>query len=268
MTLKTMIAVIASMAALGVCAIPVTRENLAKVLLENYMANDDVTDGFPVETFDGNFSCFATNGVIPRSEIVSNLCDIACDYCSSEMLTNTRHRAVLNMALSSIEEFCLPDASNAVEYVFSNAVDMTAYHAASPYVRLHGLGHDAFETYHSAMLSTNAISTKKARCLVNAVYNRCLADDSNSSIATTNRLSWLCLEAARLGVIEFADPHFCGIWSGYATSSNRFAYIEGRLALPGNAGNTYLLNIRNQLLALPPGTMQMLPTNQFYNVED
>ena len=29
-----------------------------------------------------------------------------------------------------------------------------------------------------------------------------------------------------------------------------------------------IMRIRNQLLALPPGTMQMLPTNQFYNVED
>ena len=37
--------------------------------------------------------------------------------------------------------------------------------------------------------------------------------------------------------------------------------------MPAHSSN-YFNNVRNELLALPPGTMQMLPTNQFYNVED
>jgi hypothetical protein len=37
--------------------------------------------------------------------------------------------------------------------------------------------------------------------------------------------------------------------------------------MPSKASN-YFANARAELLALPPGTMQMLPTNQFYNVED
>ena len=41
-------------------------------------------------------------------------------------------------------------------------------------------------------------------------------------------------------------------------------YIEG---MPSAVSNEFA-HERAELLALPPGTMQMLPTNQFYNVED
>ena len=65
------------------------------------------------------------------------------------------------------------------------------------------------------------------------------------------------------------DVHACDLWPMYATSSNRLDYINMHLAddVPSKVSN-YFANARSELLALPPGTMQMLPTNQFYNVED
>ncbi len=65
------------------------------------------------------------------------------------------------------------------------------------------------------------------------------------------------------------DVHARDLWPMYATSSNRLDYINMHLAddMPSKVSN-YFANARSELLALPPGTMQMLPTNQFYNVED
>ena len=59
-------------------------------------------------------------------------------------------------------------------------------------------------------------------------------------------------------------------WPGYATSSNRLASVNQCFAEGGCSDiiSNEVIKVRNELLALPPSTMQMLPTNQFYNVED
>ena len=59
------------------------------------------------------------------------------------------------------------------------------------------------------------------------------------------------------------------MFPGYSTSSNRYEHIVSRIptATSLNMSNE-LFAVKSELLALPPGTMQLLSTNQFYNVED
>ena len=65
------------------------------------------------------------------------------------------------------------------------------------------------------------------------------------------------------------DWNACALWPGYSTSSNRLEYINVHFAEGVTpAVSNEFDKVRNELLALPAGTMQMLPTNQFYNVED
>ena len=91
------------------------------------------------------------------------------------------------------------------------------------------------------------------------------------SSAVTNRYIWFSLNALQKdpwGALSNTTLLDC--WPAYATSSNRLESVNLCIAEGGCSDiiSNDVIKVRSELLALPPGTMQMLPTNQFYNVED
>ena len=101
----------------------------------------------------------------------------------------------------------------------------------------------------------------------NYVFNPCCVVNNGPEA----RFQLYCLPSdypAQNIVWSCTNPHVgfpCG-----KTGSNRLVALNLCLEQGGMSPSSTneVLRIRNQLLALPPGTMQMLPTNQFYNVED
>ena len=88
----------------------------------------------------------------------------------------------------------------------------------------------------------------------------------NSRISTsveTNRVVSIALTCLGRHVAwKESDCEVCYLWSAYATSSNRYVAAQrARAADPPCVSSNYLARVIAELEALPPGTMQMLPTN-------
>ena len=88
----------------------------------------------------------------------------------------------------------------------------------------------------------------------------------NSRISTsveTNRVVSIALTCLGRHVAwKESDCEVCYLWPAYATSSNRYVAAQlARAADPPCASSNYLARVIAELEALPPGTMQMLPTN-------
>ena len=80
----------------------------------------------------------------------------------------------------------------------------------------------------------------------------------------TNQMALLGLKVIsdHLPCWRQADKCISTWWPAYATSSNRYVAAQlARQADPPCASSNYLARVIAELEALPPGTMQMLPTN-------
>jgi len=150
-----------------------------------------------------------------------------------------------------------------INYAFDNVVTENAFDEAFALARLKGLGHAAFELYDSKR------SSRRVEDLALAV--RHFTINRNISESVTNRTVRFFLNIADGGRWETSLPDsvLCKMFPGYSTSSNRYEHIVSRIptATSLNMSNE-LFAVKSELLALPPGTMQLLSTNQFYNVED
>ena len=150
-----------------------------------------------------------------------------------------------------------------LDYAFINAVSENVFSEAAAIVRLRGFSHSAF-VFYGEMLGD-----RRAEDLALAIRHYVLKAPVDESV--TNRTVRYFLDLADTGRWQtiLPDKTLCKMFQGYSTSSNRYEHIVSRIptATSLNMSN-YLFSVRSELLALPPGTMQMLPTNQFYNVED
>ena len=182
-----------------------------------------------------------------------------------------RNKLILDKSLSMMPIFCGTNAAPAIEYVIDRQNPLVSGYAFKEYATMLGFGHDAFSRYEAAIFkpsSTNQYVMADAYGVFCNVF-----DNAPRSNAETNRLVGLLVNASARYCGWMTDWELderkCKYWTGYATSSNRLEHINSALlnAMPAHSSN-YFNNVRNELLALPPGTMQMLPTNQFYNVED
>jgi len=182
-----------------------------------------------------------------------------------------RNKLILDKSLSMMPVFCGTNALPAIEYVIDRQNPLVSVSAFSEYATVLGFGHDAFCRYTQKLSGPNSMATGKVWTSFYRI--REVFEKAPRSVAETNRIVSLLLHMSNEYQYEWSawkfDWNACALWPGYSTSSNRLEYInvhfgEG-VALPVSNEFAY---VRSQLFALPPGTMQMLPTNQFYNVED
>ena len=182
-----------------------------------------------------------------------------------------RNKLILDKSLSMMPVFCGTNAIPAIESAIERHNPLVAASAYEQYANVLGFGHEAFCKYAAAMPKPSQTNKFEMWSAYYAIRNT--FDKAPRSCAETNRIISLLLAVAdeyRDGWSAWGfDGQKCQLWPEYVTSSNRIEYIN--LSFVGDmprAASNYFANARSELLALPPGTMQMLPTNQFYNVED
>ena len=182
-----------------------------------------------------------------------------------------RNSLVFSKSLSMMPIFCGTNAVPAIEYVIDRQNPLVSRRAFGEYATILGFGHDAFGRYTEKLSAPNIMEHSDLRT---AYYRiREVFDKMPRTSVETNRLVNLLMHVSDEFQDEWSGWYFdreaCELWCGYATSSNRLEHINMHFVegLPSKVSN-YFARTRSELLALHPDTMQMLPTNQFYNVGD
>ena len=212
-----------------------------------------------------NYMGWTTNQAVDSlMVVVSNLVGSANTYsnnhlrvCTTEVALNCLERHGSATQIQAIEPF-LVTSSNDIDHLLAICI-----------VDRNGLGHSAFANYRRIL--DNNIPEANASSLMCAIARKMEFGTEAPSVSVTNRYVWLSLsDMARHPWGAVCDTTLFDCWPAYLTSSNRLVALNMCLEQGGMSPSSTneVLRIRNQLLALPPGTMQMLPTNQFYNVED
>ena len=206
--------------------------------------------------------CTTNQAVESLMVVVSNL---ICTVHSNSFLRKCTVRASLT---------CLGRHANATQIQAVAPLLLTceramAYPLADCVVDFWGLRHAAFEDYKQ--LIDGDIPELNASALVGTIGRKIAFGGERPTASVTNRYTWLALrdiEKHPWGSV--CDTMLFKCWPAYLTSSNRLVALNLCLEQGGMSPSSTneVLRIRNQLLELPPGTMQMLPTNQFYNIED
>ena len=182
---------------------------------------------------------------------------------------NRRNAVAYRGAVEALARHGVTNAIPALEYAFLNSARESVVDEAFAIVDLSGTGHDAFGQYGRLLSEATVPGSRKVGPLSLAVSHSVC--DKQCSVQVTNRVVRFFLDVASAGCGGeiVADKTICSFWGEYAFSSNRYCHITSNLASCENLMKTnYLHSIKLQLESLPLGTMQMLPTNQFYNVED
>lgn len=226
------------------------QQTIAKV--EAMVAEEGWTTGQVVEAL----SYIVTNGV-PTS--------------TNQWTGTRRDRIVFGKSLMMLPIIGGTNALPAIEYVIDRQNPLVSVSAFSEYAAILGFGHDAFCRYTQKLSGPNSMSTGKVWTSFYRI--REVFEKAPRSVAETNRIVSLLLHMSNEYQYEWSawkfDWNACALWPGYSTSSNRLEYINVHFAEGvTSAVSNEFGKVSNELLALPPGTMQMLPTNQFYNVED
>ena len=186
---------------------------------------------------------------------------------------NTHSNAFLQVSTAEVAINCLARHANAaqiqaVEPLLVNCDRDIAYSLSECVVDFRGLSHSAFSRYKQ-ISDGFCHSSDNSGVLCGTIARKMMA--GNCSPAVTNRFIWFSLNALQKDPWgSLFNTMLIDCWPGYATSSNRLASVNQCFAEGGCSDiiSNEVIKVRNELLALPPGTMQMLPTNQFYNVED
>ena len=195
---------------------------------------------------------------------VSNRCTDQSFFAASRRNATTYRGAVEALARHGVT-----NAIPALEYAFINSAGQSVADEAFAIVGLSGTGHDAFGRYGQLLSRATVSGSSKVGYLSLAVSH--FVCDKQHPVQVTNRVVRFFLDVASAGCGGeiVADKALCSFWGEYAFSSNRYCLVTSNLASCENFMKTnYLHAVKMQLESLPPGTMQMLPTNQFYNVED
>ncbi len=195
---------------------------------------------------------------------VSNRCTDQAFFAASR-----RNATAYRGAVEALARHCVTNALPALEYAFLNSVRQGVADEAFAIVDLSGTGHDAFGRYGRLLTEAAGSGSSKVGYLSLAVSHSVC--DKQCPVQVTNRVVRFFLDVASVGCGGeiVADKTLCAFWGGYASSSNRYCHVMSNLAACESQMKTnYLHSVKLQLESLPPGTMQMLSTNQFYNAED
>ena len=183
--------------------------------------------------------------------------------------TNRSNRASYRGAVGAVGRHCGMSALPTLEYAFVNSVGVNAIDEALEIVRLRGTSHDAFARYAQLVSESDRPGLDRAGDLALAV-SKCVCDATLPAVVTNRAVGFFLDIAGSVNGCEIvADQTLCSLWQAYTTSSNRYIHVvDGIGRVSNSAVSNCLLNVKSSMEALPPGSMQMLPTNQFYNVED
>ena len=196
--------------------------------------------------------------------VVSNL------VCSVDSHSNNFLRiCTAEVALNCLERHGSSEQIQSIEPLIVTSDKRSASLLAECLVNREGLDHSAFASYKR--LIDSDIPEVNAIRLLGTIGSKMAFGQERPSAAVTNRYAWLSLSAiAKHPWGAVCDTTLFKCWPEYVTSSNRLESLNLCLEQGGmsDVSSNAIIRIRNELLALPPGTMQMLPTNQFYNVED
>jgi len=196
--------------------------------------------------------------------VISNL------ICSANEYSNNFHRiCTAEVALNCLERHGSLDQIQVIEPLIVSSDIRSASMLAECMVNRKGLGHSAFADYKR--LIDSDIPERNAIRLLGTIGSKMAFGGERPSAAVTNRFTWLSLsDIGKHPWGAVCNTMLFKCWPAYLTSSNRLEALNLCMDQGGlsDVSSNAIMRIRNQLLALPPGTMQMLPTNQFYNVED
>lgn len=270
--MKTMLAIF--FACVGASLHGVMSEAEARAALFDAVGTcvDDIDQG--VETNLNADAAIKYSGIMMaagwnRERLLCELRFIATNRCDDiQYLSNSRNVAVFNNALMDLVRSEGSNSLQTVEFAFRNCAENAAYYAMDGYVDVAGLSRDAFETY-SLMVRDESLSPFRIESLFRSIMRNVRRQGLNDK--RSRRIIWLSFLVQKRGghlrnVSDFSLKHF---WPEYATSSNRVVDAGSAIEEESDVVVTnYFTNVRNFLLSLPPSTMQMLSTNQFYNVED
>ena len=191
----------------------------------------------------------------------------------SNLVGSVHSNRFLQACTAEVAINCLARHANAaqiqaVEPLLVNCDRDIAYSLSECVVDFRGLSHSAFSRYNQ-ISDGFGHSSDNSGVLCGTIARK--MKSGSYSPAVTNRYIWFSLNALQKDPWgSLFNTMLIDCWPGYATSSNRLASVNQCFAEGGCSDiiSNEVIKVRNELLALPPGTMQMLSTNQFYNVED
>ena len=230
-------------------------------------------DAFPEECSDPAFGdwyadVMAESGC-STNEILMALAYVGTNCCAcADGHTNTTESGIMTAAICHLGRYDVAHRNvEAICYAVTNNASATSiFPAVMSFVNTLGMGHNAFQMYDKLVEEMPNVRTSE---LISAIRRKVLA--GTYPTAVTNRAVAVSLKASDLEKIDpgHIDWTLCALWGGYANSSNRLERLNYGLSkdLPQYL-TMHLSKLKSELLSLPPGTLQMLPTNQFYNVED
>ncbi|MBR1920820.1 MAG: hypothetical protein IJ829_02310 [Kiritimatiellae bacterium] len=179
-----------------------------------------------------------------------------------DVTTNAESAIIVSGALTVFSEYGSADASRILAYVMTNAITPSASGEASVLYACRTLQSGGLDFYVSPALAGFAPERKTELWGgLYAGFNKVGGD-----AALTNRMIGVALGVIgeQWGCWSLSDRNLCRWWPEYATSSNRYYAVDSALNanLP-SVSRDHLEEILGQLLALPDGTMTLLPTNQY-----
>jgi len=230
------------------------------------------TDVFPADYVDPTFADWYGDLMAElgcsTNEVLATLAYVGTNCCAdANSHTNSTESGIMGAAIGHLGRFDVAhEHVGALYYSVTNNAGQDTFTESIALVGALGLGHGAFAEYSRLLRS---LPTSPACDLASAIASNLRQTTLPSSV--TNRMVAFFSDPVAKGKISLAhvDMTLCELWQGYSTSSNRLINLnEGLGQSMPDFILSYLNEEKNELLALPPGTMQMLPTNQFYNVED
>lgn len=236
----------------------------------------DVIDDEDTNTVSFADECdMAFRGYIASAGCTTNQAVECLMILATNLICSTHSNGFLQACTTEVSLRCLERYGNAeqiqvLEPLLLSCDRSDAWLLSRCIVNFKGLGHSAFASY-GQLIDGNIPEMNAIRLLGTIGSKIRFGVGPRPSAAVTNRYTWLSLrDIGKHPWGAVCNTALFECWPAYLTSSNRLVALnmcleQGEMS-PSSTNE--VLRIRNQLLALPPGTMQMLPTNQFYNVED
>ncbi len=263
--------VVALAVALQTIALFAVNTNLVEKVKERLLCQisiDVFPDGYTAPTFADWYGGVMRESGCSTNEILSALAYVGTNCCAdANSHTNSTDSSIMGAAICHLGRFDLAhDHVGAIYFAVTNNAGSHLYEETCALVDVLGMGHDAFLSYDGLL---RRMPLDRACDITGAVG--ATVKHGSYPACVTNRTICLFIGALALRKCSpaYADMALCDLWQGYGTSSNRLINLNDGIgqSMPDFI-LSYLNEKKNELLALPPGTMQMLSTNQFYNVED
>ena len=217
---------------------------------------------------DDFFCAYIDSKGWPTNQAVESLVVVVSNLVGSVHSNRFLQACTAEVAINCLARHANAAQIQAVEPLLVNCDRDIAYSLSECVVDFRGLSHSAFSRYKQ-ISDGFGHSSDNSGVLCGTIARK--MKSGSYSPAVTNRYIWFSLNALQKDPWgSLFNTMLIDCWPGYATSSNRLASVNQCFAEGGCSDiiSNEVIKVRNELLALPPGTMQMLPTNQFYNVED